>query len=227
MKKITIGFTVDHTFRNIYGKIVDLYKKYNIEEAALEASESNREFIPPELNLPINTSNLMNHIPFESVEAMNDFIFSEFCPEIFAYSKESEPGSIQVFNDWMINLPKNVEVLLVSNEVGRTKPSTLFFLSKTGFEGNNIKFITDNVDIWKLCDILVTSGDINIKLSKPKNKKLIIINKEHNKGLTGDMNFNSLFDFFTEDVSKIIKEFIPQNNNIIKKIKKCLNLGTK
>jgi hypothetical protein len=224
MKKIVIAFTVDHVFRNIYGKIVDLYKKYYIDEPTYDATENGEEFTAPELKLPINTNDLMNHIPFKCPDDMEDFIFSEFPLEIFGYSKESESGSIQMFNYWYQNLPENIDVILTSNEIGRTKPSTLFFLSKTGFEGNNIKFIGDNIDIWSLCDILVTSSEV--KTVKPKNKKLIIIEREHNKQLNGDMKYNNLFDFYNDDISNIING-VSQNNNILKQLKKCLKIGMK
>jgi hypothetical protein len=220
MRKIVIGITIDHTFRNIYGKILDLYQKFYIDEPEKESVENETEFIRPVLTLPISTNNLMNHIPFESIEDMNDFIFSEFPLEIFGYSKESEPGSVQMFNIWIQDLLSNVDVVLISNEASRTKPATLFFLSKTGFEGNNIKFIDDTIDIWKICDILITSGEAKTK--KPHNKKLIIIEKEHNKHLTGNITFKSIFDIFEkENTEKILNK----QCSLITKIKKIKNYG--
>ena len=222
MKKTIIGITIDHIFRDTYGRIIELYKKHYIEEPKDQAEENETEFTPPVLNLPITSTNLMDHIPFENIEELNDFIFSEFSLEIFGYSKESEPGSIQVFNSWLQDLPSNFEVILLSNEVGRTKPATLFFLSKTGFEGNNIKFIDDTIDIWENCDILITSSET--KWLKPKNKKLIIIEKEFNKQLTGDLKFTSLFDLFDIGIAATFK-LEEEPITIIQKLKKCLKIG--
>lgn len=202
-KKIRIGITVDHVFRNTYGRIVDLYKKYNIEIPQIEAEDDELEFTPPVLNLPITSNNLMDHIPFENDEDMNDFIFSEFPFEIFGASKETEDGSMLSFNCWLSELPDNIEVTLISNEVAKTKSATLFFLSKTGFEGNNIKFIDDSIDIWGICDILVTSSET--KHLKPLNKKMIIIDRVHNKNLIGDEKYPSLYDFFETNINKITK----------------------
>ena len=210
MKKIIIGITLDHVFRNIHGRIIDLYKKYNIEIPQAEAEDNEIEFVPPVLNLPITSSNLLDHIPFIDDEDMNDFIFSEFPLEIFGYSKEMEPGSMNVFNNWIYELPNDVEVVLISNEVSKTKPATLFFLSKTGFEGNNIKFIDDSIDIWEICDILITSSEI--KYLKPKDKKLVIIEREHNKNLTGDIIFKSLFDLFDLNILELI-DSVRSNQN--------------
>lgn len=207
MEKIKIGITIDHVFRNIYGRIIDLYKKHYIEIPKLEAEDSETEFTAPVLNLPITSNNLLEHIPFENTDELNDFIFSEFPLEIFGYSKEIEQGSMLMFNEWLSSLPDNIEVILFSNEVSRTKPATLFFLSKIGFEGNNIKFIDDTIDIWEICDILITSSEPHFL--KPKEKKLIIIEREHNKQLTGDIKFQSIFDFFEKDINQIIEK----NNN--------------
>jgi hypothetical protein len=154
----------------------------------------------------------MEHIPFKDVDEMNDFIFCEFPLEIFGHAKETESGSMMAFNYWLQELPDNVEVVLISNEISKTKSATLFFLSKIGFEGNNIKFISDSVDIWKICDILITSSEV--KYSKPSNKKMIIIEREHNKTLTGDMKFSSLFDVFKTDINKILEINISDNNNL-------------
>ena len=210
MEKIKISITVDHVFRNVYGKITSVYKKYNVELPQMEAEENETEFIAPVLNLPITSTNLMDHIPFKDIEEMNDFIFSEFPVEIFGYSKETETGSMMVFNDWLYNLPENIEVTLISNEISKTKPATLYFLSKTGFEGNNIKFIDDTIDIWENCDILITSSEQ--KYLKPTNKKMIIIEREHNKHLTGDMKFPTLFDFFEAKIEDIVEMEVTNNN---------------
>jgi hypothetical protein len=224
MKKIIVGITLDHTFRNVYGKIVELYRKHNIDLPKAEAEDNDEEFTAPVLNLPINTNDLMNHIPFESVEEMNDFIFSEFALEIFGHAKETEPGSMQMFNSWVYDLPAEFEVVLISNEIGRTKAATFFFLSKTGFEGNNIKFIDDTIDIWEICDILITSSEI--KTLKPKNKKLIIIERPYTKTLSGDKKLQSLFDLFTLDMSTFIEKekFLI---TITKFLKRCLKIGKK
>jgi len=202
-KKTTIAFTIDHTFRDVFGKIVKLYNKFYVDEPEIEAQETNSDFTAPILTLPITSTNLMNHIPFESTEAMEDFIFVEFPLEIFGYANESESGIIRAFNMWIESLPENINVILISNEIGRTKPSTLFFLSKTGSECNTVTFIDDNVNIWDYCDTLVTSGEVKTK--KPRCKKLIIIDKPFNQQLTGDIRYNSLFDLFTNDINKLVK----------------------
>jgi hypothetical protein len=228
MEKIRIGITIDHVFRNVYSRIVELYKKHYIEIPQDEADDNvgfitqfepdesgytqsvQVKFIPPVLNLPILSNNLLDHIPFSNIEEMNDFIFSEFSLEIFGYAKESESGSMIMFNNWISELPENVEVILISNEISKTKSATLFFLSKTGFEGKNIKFISDSIDIWEICDILVTSSDV--KYLKPTDKTMIIIEKEYNKNLTGDIKFPSLLDFLETDINLLIGTHI--NNNI-------------
>lgn len=190
MEKIRVGFTVDHTFRNLYGKIKDLYERYYIEELVGEIPDEEL----PRLTLPINTNNLMNHIPFTSEEEMFEFIFSEFPLEIFGYSKEVEKGSIMEFNSWSKKYSEKFDIFLISNEIDRTKPSTLFFLSKLGFQGDKIIFINDSVDIWEYCDILITSNELNNK--KPDGKHLFIVDRLFNRQIEDGIRVSSLFEFF-------------------------------
>ena len=190
MEKIRVDFTVDHTFRNLYGKIKDLYERYYIEELVGEIPDEEL----PRLTLPINTNNLMNHIPFTSEEEMFEFIFSEFPLEIFGYSKEVEKGSIMEFNSWSKKYSEKFDIFLISNEIDRTKPSTLFFLSKLGFQGDKIIFINDSVDIWEYCDILITSNELNNK--KPDGKHLFIVDRLFNRQIEDGIRVSSLFEFF-------------------------------
>jgi len=190
MEKIKIGISIDHTFRNIYGKIKDIYQKVHIEDLVGEVSEEEL----PKIKLPINTPDIMNHIPFENEEEMMDFIFQEYPLEIFGYSKEVEKGSMITFNEWAKENKELFDIFLISNEVDRTKSSTLFFLAKLGFQGEKIIFIDDNVDIWEYCDILVTCNEIKNKI--PDGKQLFIVDRLFNRDIKIGKRVSSLYEFF-------------------------------
>ena len=51
-----------------------------------------------------------------------------------------------------------------------------------------------NLDyVWSLTDIFITS-DVDIIESKPKDKKLVILNKIYNESFSGDLKIDSLKD---------------------------------
>ena len=219
MEKVRIVITIDHVIRNLYGRIVELYTKHYIELPKEQAMIEGYDFESPELNLPIKSHNLCDHIPFDDEEHMLDFIFSEFPLEIFGHAKESEQKSMMMLNEWIEDHPQ-FEIRLVSNEVERTKPSTLFFLSKIGCQVDNITFIDDNVDIWNYCDILITSSEP--KNPKPECKKLILVQKPFNKGVKANIVLRSFVDLF--DIERIKPDTfkIKKPNCVIKFIKKII-----
>ena len=89
---------------------------------------------------------------------------------------------------------KHINFTLIGiDEFGKAKPSTLFFLSKNGFLGNNIKFI-DSQDIekeWKKCDIWITDNKVIIDKC-PKNKMAIKFNTPYNDYYNGQIEINKL-----------------------------------
>jgi hypothetical protein len=71
------------------------------------------------------------------------------------------------------------------DELGKSKPATLFFLSKNGYLGNNIKFIkSENIsDTWKNCDVWITDNK-KIVDSCPEDKSVIKFNNTYNQYFT-------------------------------------------
>lgn len=114
--------------------------------------------------------------------------------EIFGHSTLSYPS---VINDLHILIRENPDInftIVGMDEFGKAKSSTLFFLSKYSFQGNNIKFILSK-DIekeWEKCDMWIS--DNNEILSKcPKNKKIIKFVTNYNTHIkTYDNEINSL-----------------------------------
>jgi hypothetical protein len=72
----------------------------------------------------------------------------------------------------------------VSDEIGKSKPATLFFLSKFGCEIERVIFFnTYTVDsMWNDIDILLTANP-NLLLNHPKDKKLIKYETEYNENV--------------------------------------------
>jgi energy-coupling factor transporter ATP-binding protein EcfA2 len=79
------------------------------------------------------------------------------------------------------------------DELGKSKPATLFFLSKNGFIGNNIKFIkSDEIsDMWTKCDYWITDSE-KIITECPKEKNVIKFNTPYNQYFTNQKEITKL-----------------------------------
>jgi len=87
-------------------------------------------------------------------------------------------------------------LMIVSSEIGRSKPSTLFFLSKFGCLLEKIVFfseITKN-SMWDQIDILLTADPI-LLLKVPQGKIVVKYNTTYNKQVTSNYEINSLSEF--------------------------------
>ena len=74
------------------------------------------------------------------------------------------------------------DFVIISDEIGKSKPATLFFLSKFGCEIEKVVFfntITVN-SMWNELDILLTANP-NLLLNHPENKRIIKFETEYNK----------------------------------------------
>ena len=92
--------------------------------------------------------------------------------------------------------------------LGKSKAATLWFLSKYGLVCDEIIFYNTNTikELWDNTDIFITV-DKDVIESKPKNKKLIIIDKCYNQKMECDLRVDSLKEIkslenaFEEEIS--------------------------
>jgi vancomycin resistance protein YoaR len=79
------------------------------------------------------------------------------------------------------------------DELGKAKSSTLFFLSKNGFMGDNIKFIkSDEISKeWEKCDYWVTD-EKKIIDTCPSDKTVIKFNTPYNQHFTNNKEITKL-----------------------------------
>jgi hypothetical protein len=84
----------------------------------------------------------------------------------------------------------------VSDEIGRSKPSSLFFLSKFGCLLEQVFFysnLTKN-SMWNNIDILLTSNP-DLLLNHPSDKIVIKFNTDYNKHINSKYQISSLSEF--------------------------------
>ena len=110
-----------------------------------------------------------------------------------------------MLNDLYYELRDENELTIVSNDIGKSKPSTLFFLPKFGCLIEKVFFfseVTKN-NMWKEIDILLTANP-DLLLEKPQDKIVVKYNTIYNKHIESEHEVNSLSEF--SGVLKTIKE---------------------
>jgi FMN phosphatase YigB (HAD superfamily) len=131
-------------------------------------------------------------------------MYEEYCMELFGHAPSIEMSTFYDLNDVYHNLRQNVDFLLVSDEIGKSKPATLFFLSKFGCELEKIVFysnITIN-SLWDEFDVLLTANP-NLLLNHPKDKKVIKFSTDYNKDINKYDSITSL-----KELEPILKQII-------------------
>jgi hypothetical protein len=147
----------------------------------------------------VQNDNLLNYYKFQSKEELDNFIFIDYPIEIFGHAGISYNTSFTDLNKIIYENKEHNFTLIGLDELGKAKPATLFFLSKNGFMGNNIKFTMSSEidDLWKKCDLWI-SDEKRIVDSCPKNKKAVKFNTDYNQYFTNTLEINKLTEINKE-----------------------------
>jgi len=219
-----IGIEINGVLRDTIGKFTELYEKHLVGSTEFESvdkkyeitfSGDTDEVIEMNENTEVNwfeykilstvtSLDMMNHFAFPSKDELYSFMYEEYTMELFGHAPSTEMMTFNVLNDIYHNLRDKYDLMIVSDEIGRSKPSSLFFLSKFGCLLEKVFFyseITKN-DMWNDVDILLTANP-DLLLNKPLNKVVIKYETEFNKEINTEHTIHSLSEF--ED--KLIKIF--------------------
>jgi len=104
-------------------------------------------------------------------------------------------------NDFYLGFRDNNDILIVSDEIGKSKPSTLFFLSKFGCLIEKVKFFSNSTknSLWDELDILLTANP-DLLLNYPKNKTIIKFETSYNQEIKSELTISSI-----KELKNIIK----------------------
>ena len=183
-----IFISIDGVIRNTIQKFDYHYNDaYLADDVKLE---SNFEYGVIE---PIQNDNLLNSYKFESKEESDYFLFIEYPIEIFGHAGLSYSTTFSDLHKIIYENPNHNFTLIGLDELGKAKPATLFFLSKNGFLGNNIKFIkSDEIENnWNICDVWITDNK-NILDLCPEDKDVIKFNTTYNQHFTNKKEISKL-----------------------------------
>jgi hypothetical protein len=215
-----IGIDINGVLRHTIDKFDQIYEKNMIEKdtddvltqtydldmsgntSLIEIEDSNFEY---KRISDVSSLNLIDHYSFKSSEELFSFLYEEYAMEIFGHSPSTEMTTFNILNELYFELRDNNKLLVVSNEIGKSKPSTLFFLSKFGCLIEKVLFFSELTknDMWDDVDVLLTANP-DLLLEKPQNKIVVKYNTNYNKQIESEFEINSLSEF--SGILKTIKE---------------------
>lgn len=173
-------------------KFRQLYEKFNIDLMP-ELEESEEPVFKYEVIEPIDSLDLLNHFTFPSKDEFYSFMYEEHPMEIFGHSPSVEMSTMNDLNEFYYEMRDNHDILIVSDEIGKSKPASLFFLSKFGSLIEKVKFYSESTidSMWNEIDVLLTANP-NLLLNCPKDKKVIKFETEYNKQVDSDLSITTL-----------------------------------
>ena len=193
-----IGIEINGVLRDTIGKLTQVYQKNFIDvyddefiDPTYELDMSGNTELTIQDNsfkygmeLPVNSLDIPKHFKFQNEEEQFSFMYEDFAMEIFGHAGSSETFTFNDFNNLYLDLRDNHEIVIISDEIGKSKPATLFFLSKFGCLSEKIIFYNDftKEEILNSFDYLVTSNPNTI--INYRNKMMVVkYETEYNKNV--------------------------------------------
>ena len=180
-------------FISIDGVIRNTIQKFDFHHKDSYLDSESEDVFEYDITEPIQNDNLLNSYKFQSQEEFEYFLFVEYPIEIFGHAGLSYSTTFTDLHKMIFDNPEHNFTLVGLDELGKAKPATLFFLSKNGFMGNNIKSIkTENLDEnWNKCDVWITDCK-KIVDSCPSDKVVIKFNTTYNQYFTNKKEITKL-----------------------------------
>ena len=206
-----IGIDINGVLRDTIGKFTHLYEKHLIDSSEepfagntyeldmsgnTELIESSNESFEYKQISDVDSLNLDKHFSFKSKEELFNFMYEEYAMELFGHAPSTEMTSFNILNDLYFELRDENELLIVSSEIGKSKPASLFFISKFGCLLEKVVFfseITKN-NMWDQVDVLLTADPI-LLLEKHVGKTVVKFSTSYNKHVESEYEISSLSEF--------------------------------
>jgi hypothetical protein len=195
-----IGIEINGVLRNTLDKIEQTYQKFMIDKTDGIEDENRFNY---EITTPIDSLDLKKHFSFESDEELYSFLYEEFPMEIFGHAQSSEYSTFNDLNEVYLKLRNDHDFIIISDEINKSKPSSLFFLSKFGCEFEKVKFYSNLTinSMWDEIDVLLTANPA-LLLDHPSDKTLIKYETIYNNNVESEYTINTIKEL--EDKLKII-----------------------
>jgi hypothetical protein len=196
-----IGIEINGVLRDTIGKIKMTYEKFLI-------NEDNEDDFVHEIIEPINSLNLLEHFKFKNSDELFEFLYEDCPMEIFGHAMSSEMMTFNYLNDFYKEFRDDNEIVIISDEISKSKPSTLFFLSKFSCLIEEIIFYNEKTKdkIISSFDLIVTSSP-DLLINYSNKLSLIKFDTGYNKEVNSDYQISTL-----KNLNEIIKKLKDDKN---------------
>lgn len=213
-----IAFDLNGIIRDVFKKAEQVYTKFYLEDESeseniKEYNSENEEWTDVEggdsfeygLNLPVTSMDLINHFKFKNTDDLYNFFYIDFPMNIFGHSPSVSGNTFNILNDLYVNYRDENELTIISDEIGKSKPATLFFLSKYGCLLENIKFYSKVTleHTFEQFDIIITSNPDILSLEKG-DKVIIKYETTYNKTFESDYTIKCITEL-NDIFKKLVK----------------------
>jgi hypothetical protein len=183
-----IGIELNGVLRDTLRKIQQEYEKWYIENPFKEETEFEYKVISD-----LTTLNISEHLAFKDEDDVYNFLYKEHTMEIFGHAGSVETSSMMDFNDFYLNMRDEHDILIVSDEMGKSKPASLFFISKFGCLVETVKFYSESTinSLWDSVDILLTANP-QLLLNHPEGKIVIKYDTTYNSDIKTKYSISKL-----------------------------------
>jgi hypothetical protein len=203
-----IGIEINGVLRDTIGKFTQLYEKHMIEEedhdgqsfevdisGNTEAIVSSEKFEYKILS-DVTSLNLMDHFTFNDEDDLYNFMYKDFAMQIFGHAGSTETFTFNDLNDLYLKYRDEYDLSIVSDEMGKSKPASLFFLSKFGCLLEKIKFYSNSTInfMWDEIDVLLTANP-TLLLNKPNGKIVVKYKTIYNQDIKSEYEIETLKEF--------------------------------
>lgn len=205
-----IGIEINGVLRDTIEKFKQVYEKNLIDgqqneflgqtfKIDLSGNTELEEISEPfkyEILNEVTSLDLKNHFSFQNDEELYSFMFEEYTMELFGHAPSTEINTFNLLNELYYDLRDEYDLVIVSDEIGKSKPASLFFLAKFGCLLEKVVFYSEvtKEKMWNEIDVLLTANPELIK-NKPENKLVIKFETKYNKNVNCEFKISTLSDF--------------------------------
>jgi hypothetical protein len=193
-----IAIELNGVLRDTLKKIQEQYEKWYIENPFKEEEVEESDFEYKVIS-DLTSLKIKEHLTFKDENDLYDFLYKEHTMEIFGHAGSVEVSSMMDFNDFYLDIRDEHDVLIVSDEIGKSKPASLFFISKFGCLVETVKFYSESTinSMWDSIDVLLTANP-KLLLDHPQSKVVIKYDTSYNKDIEVEHSITNLKELKTK-----------------------------
>ena len=188
-----IGIELNGVLRDTLKKIQQEYEKTYLGTWAASVTEEEETPFEHKVISELTTLDIKNHLAFKDEDELYDFLYKENTMEIFGHAGSVEYSSMNDLNEFYIGIRDNHDILIVSDEIGKSKPASLFFLAKFGCQVETVKFYCETTinSMLDSIDVLLTANP-KLLLNNPEGKILIKFQTSYNENIETKYSISNL-----------------------------------